>query len=129
MNRRNRTLAAIFAVVAILFAHLAVSAHACGTVMQTVASHAAANQSCCDAAHGSDGQVNDLSVCLDHCQRDLRVLSEGEHLPNLAPVGNGWLHGIEVSSVADTADVDVSKGVEPLPQATPLAILYGVLRI
>lgn len=129
MNRRNRILTAIFAIVAISFAQLAVSAHACGVVTQAIASSAVANHSCCDETHGSDSQVNDANACLDHCHNDLGFSSEGEQLPNLALVGNGSPRGIEVSWTADTSDMDVSIGIETLPLATSLAILYGVLRI
>lgn len=129
MKRRNRALAAICAIVAIAFAQLAVSAHACGTVTQTVASNAIAEHSCCDEAHGSDGQLNDANVCLDHCHNDPGFSSEGGHPPNSALVGNSPPRGIEVSDAADTTDLDVSNGFGPLPLATSLAILYGVLRI
>jgi hypothetical protein len=129
MNRRNRILTAIFAIVAISFAQLVVSAHACGVVTRAIASSAVANHSCCDETHGSDSQVNDANACLDHCHNDLGFSSEGEQLPNLALVGNGSPRGIEVSWAADTSDMDVSIGIERLPLATSLAILYGVLRI
>ena len=114
MKRRNRALAAICAIVAIAFAQLAVSAHACGTVTQTVASNAIAN---------------DANVCLDHCHNDPGFSSEGGHPPNSALVGNSPPRGIEVSDAADTTDLDVSNGFGLLPPATSLAILYGVLRI
>lgn len=129
MKRRNRALAAIFVVVAIVFAQLAVSAHACGTLTQAVASNAVASHSCCEEAHGSDGQVIDVNVCLDHCHRDLGLSSVGEQIPNLALVGNGLPCRIEVSDGADTTDLDVSNDLGLLPPATSLAILYGVLRI
>lgn len=129
MKRRNRALAAICAIVAIVFAQLAVSAHACGTVAQAVTSNAVANHSCCDKANGSDGRLNDVNVCLDHCHNDLGFSSEGGHLPNSTLVGNAPLRGIEVADATDTTGLDISTSLGPLPLATSLAILYGVLRI
>jgi hypothetical protein len=129
MNRRRPILAAILAVVAILFAQLAVSAHACGEVTRMAGVNLGTTHSCCDEIRDSNSPVSGNNVCFDHCHSDLGPSSAGEQLPNSALVGHGSSLRIEIPSAGDTTDMDASKGNVPLPLAASLAILYGVLRI
>jgi hypothetical protein len=63
MNRRIRATAALFAIVAMLFAPLAMALHACPSTMDMVASA----QAMAMAAADRDGAPMDMALCEQHC--------------------------------------------------------------
>jgi hypothetical protein len=79
MTRRRRTVAAFFAAFALLFAQLAVSAHACAFAGQGVVHHeAAAHPEGCPDADGN------ADLCSQHCQYSSASVDAAKPMPAIA---------------------------------------------
>ena len=119
MTRRLRFAAAIFALFGMLFAQLAVPAHACavdaGIVQAADDVHA-----CCDGASGGDGEA----LCQAHCQQGDQSLDK--------PSGAVAQLAAVAALAAPVAEPPASK--PPLPSlltratAPPAALLHCRLR-
>jgi hypothetical protein len=76
MTRRRRTVAALLAAFALVFAQVAAAAHACETKMQAgTARQVAAHPECCPRADTTD------NVCAQHCEYGSASVDGAKPLP------------------------------------------------
>jgi hypothetical protein len=73
MNRRIRATAALFAIVAMLFAPLAMALHACASAGDMVAAAEAVAMAAQAAADDSGGAPMDMALCEQHCNDGSKV--------------------------------------------------------
>jgi len=125
MYRRHRLLAAVLAVVALLFAQFAVSAHACRAPGEATPVTASATHDCCNEG---DAGAPDANLCLAHCQYG-KVSFDGGHAVMTAPPPEGPALRVDLAA-ADRAEAG-SRAAGLLPPASepPVAVRFGVRRI
>jgi hypothetical protein len=127
MNRRIRFVAALLAVFAIVFAQLAVSAHACDFVAQQQAKDVAPGHECCnDDDPGSNSAGG--NVCVEHCQYGKASFEGGPPAPDLVDATGPALR-VEIGDLAHSAGRRSAWLLVSPAASPPAAILFGVLRI
>lgn len=128
MTRRRRTVAASFAAFALVFAQLAVSAHAC--VLHEAPAGAevmAHHESCHEMAAREVAPAND-NVCVEHCLYGSASVDNVQ--PDLVAADlSGPVLRVELGEPFSPADGRSSWRLAPTAAPPPPAILFGVLRI
>jgi hypothetical protein len=127
MNRRQRIVAALLAVLALVFSQLAVSAHACEFAPRPQVAETAPGHECCnedDSGANSAGS----NVCVEHCQFGQASFDGGQPAPGLADVTGPALR-VDAGESTATDDRRPAWLLVPLAAPPPAAILFGVLRI
>lgn len=128
MTRRRRTFAASIAAVALAFAQLAVSAHACAlhepVAGPEVMTH---HESCHEMAAQEEAPVNG-NVCQEHCQYGSTSVENVQPDLPAADLAGSVLR-VELSEPGHTVDARFSRRLPPTAAPPPPAILFGVLRI
>ena len=128
MNRRHRLVASLFAVFVLLYAQLAVSAHACVVTAQSMAAEMTSAHDCCNEDGDADSNPLGGNLCVEHCNYGAASFSGGHCVPDVI----GQLGSALRVDSPDTALAANSRPAWLLatPAAPPpAAILFGVLRI
>lgn len=127
MSRRHRIAAAFFALFAIVFAQLAVSAHACTAQGQPEAAASVAGHECC-YEEADEGSSPADGLCFEHCQYGDTSLDGTQGTPGVA-LAPGPVWRVDGDPLAGPSG-EVGTALARLPAASPpAAILFGVLRI
>lgn len=127
MSRRHRIVAALLAALALVFAQLAVSAHACALASPPPAAEATADHACCN--EDVDGQDSGLdNVCVEHCQYGGASFDGGHAAPGIVDALGPVLR-LEHVDTARSADRGPSWLLAASAAPPPAALLFGVLRI
>ena len=128
MTRSRRIFAAVFAVLAIVFAQLAVAAHACEFPGQAKAEVVAPGHECCQEEAGDDGNTVPTGVCVQHCQYG-EASFDGAQPPAAIVDASGPVLRVDSPDPLDAASGAAGAAVAPPAAAPPATILFGVLRI
>jgi hypothetical protein len=128
MSRRHRIVAALFAAFALVFAQLAVSAHACEFFGQSTAAQAAPAHDCCAEDAGDGTNPAGGNVCAEHCQHAQASFDNGQPAPGLVETAGPALR-VDAGEAALSADRRPAWLLVPPAASPPAAILFGVLRI
>jgi hypothetical protein len=127
MTRRHRTVAAVFALLALVFAQFAVSAHSCPLHRKAGEALVMAHHEGCGGAMDQvDASGND-NICEGHCQYGSASVDNAQPDAAAVDVAGPPLRMdpvVTASGVARTAWRFVPAAARPPP-----AILFGVLRI
>lgn len=127
MCRSRRILAALFAAFALVFAQLAVSAHACDFASHAMATDVAPGHECCnedDAGSQSAGS----NLCVEHCLYGHASFDGGQPAPGLVDATGPALR-VDAGDAATVADGRPAWLLVSPAASPPAAILFGVLRI
>ena len=127
MSRSRRIVAALLAVFALIFAQLAVSAHACDFAARQAAAETAPGHECCnedDAGTNSAGG----NLCVEHCQYGQASFDGGQPAPGLVDATGPALRVDAGDSMPAASGRPAWLLVSPAA-SPPAAILFGVLRI
>jgi hypothetical protein len=128
MTRRRRSVAAFFAAFALVFAQLAVSAHACvlheASPRPEVMTH---HEGCAGAMEADEAEVNG-NVCAGHCQYG-NASVDNAPLDAMAADPAGPVLRVERVDPALAGHFAPSWRLAPAAAPPPPAILFGVLRI
>jgi hypothetical protein len=127
MNRSQRIVAALLAAFALVFAQLAVSAHACDFAGQTKAAEMAPNHECCND-DGSGTNANRDNLCVEHCQYGQASFDGGQPAPGFVDATGPALR-VDAGDSAPAAVRRPAWLLVPPAASPPAAILFGVLRI
>jgi hypothetical protein len=128
MNRRHRIVAALLAALALVFAQLAVSAHACEWNGEARAVQAAPEHECCNEDTDGDGSSVRDSLCVEHCNYGDASLDAGQFPAGIADAP-GPVPCVTYPEPAPESDGPLARRLAS-PAASPHAtILFGVLRI
>lgn len=128
MTRRHRILAALFAVLAIVFAQITVAAHACEVVSPAKAAVVAPGHECCNEDVGDDGDSMPSGACVLHCHYGEASFDAGQPLAAIADASGPALRVDSPDPLLTAAEAAGCSAV-PLAAAPPATILFGVLRI
>jgi len=128
MTRRRRILAALFAVLAIVFAQITVAAHACDVVSPAKAAVVAPGHECCNEDIGDDGNSVPSGACVLHCHYGEASFDAGQPLAAIAETSGPALRVDSPDSLLVAAEAAGGVMV-PSAAAPPASILFGVLRI
>jgi hypothetical protein len=129
MTRRSRSVAATLAALALAFAQVAASAHACALHAEPARAEVMAHHESCHEAAAADETPANGNICQEHCLYGSASLDNGQ--PDLAPApAAGPVLRVELADPADaSADPRPSWRLAPPAAPPPPAILFGVLRI
>jgi hypothetical protein len=127
MTRRPRPLAALLAVFALLFAQLAVSAHACEPRESPVRGEVTADQEACHEMAPADQAPATDNVCFEHCQYGDASVDNSPPAPAAVDSSGPVLRLAQVVPAA--ASLRPAWRLAPAAAPPPPAILFGVLRI
>jgi hypothetical protein len=123
---RRRPFAALVAMIALVFAQLLVSAHACDFPSAAPAGEVAAHpEGCPGAPHGGLPADN---LCEQHCQYGHASVDNSPSAPAATNV-LGPVLKLALAPAASAAATPLSWREIPALAAPPPAILFGVLRI
>jgi hypothetical protein len=126
MTRRRRTIFASLAALALLFAQVVVSAHACPAFGHPAAAKAAAHHEGCHESAPPDG--TNKNACEQHCQYGHASFDNAQPAP--AAVGaTGPALIVDLPACASSSDARPSWRLAPSAAPPPASILFGVLRI
>jgi hypothetical protein len=127
MTRRPRSLAAVLAAFALVFAQLAVSAHACelrgSPVRSEVTTH---HEGCHEMAPADQAPATD-NVCFEHCQYGDASVDNSPPTPAAVDSAGPVFRLAPVTQAP--ADLRPAWRLAPAAAPPPPAILFGVLRI
>jgi len=126
MTRLHRRLAASLAALALVFAQLAVSAHACEVTGQPGKRSADAKPVTCHEVSPAEGTGENL--CEQHCQYGDASVESNAPAPVAMHVAGPALR-LEPAGTLPTEAISPSRADVPPIAAPPPAILFGVLRI
>ncbi len=126
MTRLRRRLSASFAALALAFAQLAVSAHACEVTGQPGKQPAVANSVACHEVAPAEGASENL--CERHCQYGDASVESNAPAPVAMHVAGPALW-LEPAGTLPAEAIPPSRADLPPIAAPPPAILFGVLRI
>ena len=126
MTRLHRRLAASLAALALVFAQLAVSAHACDVTGQPGKQPAAAKPVTCHEVSPAEGAGENL--CEQHCQYGDASVESNAPAPLAMHVAGPALR-LEPAGTLPAEAISPSRADVPPIAAPPPAILFGVLRI
>ena len=126
MNRRIRATAALFAIVAMLFAPLAMALHACPSAGDMVASAQAMAMA---AADDPDGAPMDMALCEQHCNDGSKVSFDLAKPP--APMAMPVVPALRVDALQPVAlrQPAPDSPFAPATGPAPPLIRFTVLRI
>jgi hypothetical protein len=128
MNRRHRIVAALLAALALVFAQLAVSAHACEWNGKAEAVQAAPEHECCNEDADGDGSSARDGLCVEHCNYGDASFDGGQFPAGIADAPSLGLC-VTYAEPAPATDGPLARRLAS-PAASPHAtILFGVLRI
>jgi hypothetical protein len=128
MNRRQRVVASLLAMIALLFAQAVISAHACAFPGQRPAVEFAYAHECCNEDGGTAGEAVVDVVCVEHCQYGKATFDGGQPASGIVTSPGAALR-VEVPDVAGSAELR-HEWFQAVPAPSPpAAILFGVLRI
>lgn len=128
MTRSRRIFAAVFAVLAIVFAQLAVAAHACEFPGQAKAEVVAPGHECCNEEAGDGGNSGPSGVCVQHCHYG-EASFDGAQPPVAIVDAAGPILRIDGPGPLESASGASGAALAPIAAAPPATILFGVLRI
>jgi hypothetical protein len=128
MTRRHRTLAALLAAVALLYAQLAVSAHACIAHERAAAEVMVSHHEGCDGAMDSDESPVTGNVCAGHCQYGDASFDNSSPAPAVVD-SSGPVLRVEPVATGAGSHAPPAWHLEPAKSPPPPALLFGVLRI
>lgn len=127
MTRRPRSLAALLAAFALVFAQLAVSAHACEARESTAPGEVTAHQEGCHEMAPADQAPASGNVCFEHCQYGDASVDNSQPAPAAVDSAGPVLRIARVAHAS--ADHRPAWRLAPAAAPPPPAILFGVLRI
>lgn len=128
MTRRHRIVAALFAALALVFAQLAVAAHACEWNGAAKAVQAAPEHECCNEdADGDGGSVRD-GLCVEHCNYGDASFDGGQFPAGIADAPGLDLR-VTYPEPAPASDGPLARRFASPATSPPATILFGVLRI
>ncbi len=128
MTRRHRVFAALFAVLAIVFAQITVAAHACEVVSPAKAAVVAPGHECCNEDVGDDGNSVPSGACVLHCHYGEASFDAGQPLAAIAE-NSGPVMRVDSPDFRPVAAEAASGAMVPSAAAPPASILFGVRRI
>ncbi|NJD86746.1 MAG: hypothetical protein FIB05_01860 [Betaproteobacteria bacterium] len=128
MTRRRRIFAALFAVLAIVFAQLSVAAHACDVVAPAKAQAVVPGHECCNEEVGDDGNSVPSGVCVLHCHYG-EASFDGAQPPTAIVDASGPVLRVDSPDPLDAASDPAGAALAPPAAAPPATIFFGVLRI
>lgn len=128
MIRSRRPFAALLAIVALVFAQMAVSAHACGLGGDPAGEVVAAHHVQCGGMGDVDEAPANGNVCAEHCNYGHASVDSSPPLPAAIGVAGPSLR-IDLLAAASSADTRPAWRSAPAAAPPPPAILFGVLRI
>ena len=128
MTRFSRNFASVLAILALVFAQLAASAHACALHQERVPAEVTAHHAQCGESGAQEQAPSDSNVCSAHCQYGHASHDAGA--PDLPPAALAGAF-LRVEPVAPKRPPASRAGSRLVPQAAapPPSILFGVLRI
>ena len=128
MSRRHRFVASLLAAFALVFAQLAVSAHACIVANTVLVVDAATIHECCneDDESGDNSAVD--SLCVEHCNYGEASFDGGQSAPGTVALSGPALR-VDSLERALSADHRPTWFIAAPAAPPPAAILFGVLRI
>ncbi len=128
MTRRPRPLASLLAVFALVFAQLAVSAHACEPRESPARGEVIAHHEACHEMAPEDREPASGNVCFEHCQYGQASFDNTPTAPAAIDMAGPSLR-IDLLAPASSADSRPDWRFAPATAPPPPAILFGVLRI
>lgn len=128
MTRNRRPFAALLAVVAFVFAQMAVSAHACTVFGEPAHDEVAARHQQCGGMVEADEAPVNVNVCAGHCQYGHASFDNSPLAPAAVDAAGPSLR-IDLVATASSADSRPAWRFAPATAPPPPAILFGVLRI
>lgn len=127
MTRRPRALAALLAVFALVFAQLAVSAHACEQRESPAPGEVTTHQEGCHEMAPADQAPATDNICFEHCQYGDASVDNSPPAPAAVDSAGPVLRIVQVAHAS--ADLRPAWRLAPAAAPPPPAILFGVLRI
>ncbi len=128
MTRRHRSVAAVLAAFALVFAQFAVSAHACVPHGKPVETEVMAHHAQCGGVMATDEDTANANVCDGHCQYGTASVDNGQPAPAAVDSAGPALR-VELGEAVASADARPAWRYAPPAAPPPPAILFGVLRI
>ncbi len=128
MIRSRRPFAALLAIVAIVFAQMSVSAHACTAPGEPAGDEVAAPHTQCGGMGEADEASVNVNVCAGHCQYGHATFDNTPPTPAAIDTAGPSLR-IDLPAPASSADSRPAWRFAPAAAPPPPAILFGVLRI
>lgn len=128
MTRSHRPFAALLAIVAIVFAQMSVSAHACTAPVEPAQDEVAIHHTQCGGIGEADEAPVNANVCAGHCQYGQASFDNAPPAPAAIDTAGPSLR-IELLAPASSADSRPARRFAPAAAPPPPAILFGVLRI
>jgi len=128
MTRTRRPFAALLAVVAIVYAQMSVSAHACTVSGELAQDEVAAHHVQCGGMGEADEAPVNANVCAEHCQYGHASFDNTPPAPSAIDTAGPSLR-IDLPAPASSADSRPAWRFAPAAAPPPPAILFGVLRI
>ncbi len=128
MNRRTRTASAFLVAFALVFAQLAVSAHACVPHEMAGKAEAMVHPEGCPGMAGQDEAPAGESVCAAHCQYGAVSVDNVQPVPAAIDVAGPALR-LELATAIAGSTAIASWRLAPTAAPPPPALLFGVLRI
>lgn len=125
---RSRPLAAVIAAFALVFAQMAVSAHACTVHEEAAQAEVMAHHVQCGESDDADGAPENGNVCAGHCQYGDASFGHSPGAPAAIDSAGPSLR-IDLPAPASSADSRPAWRLAPAATPPPPAILFGVLRI
>jgi hypothetical protein len=127
MVRRSRSFAAFLAAFALVFAQLAVSAHACELRESPAPSEVTTHHEGCHEMAPADEVPATDNVCFEHCQYGDASVDNSPPVPAAVDSAGPALRIVQVARAS--ADLRPAWRLAPAAAPPPPAILFGVLRI
>lgn len=127
MTRRPRPLAALLALFALVFAQLAVSAHACEFLASPAQGEVIAHHEGCHEMVPADQAPATDNVCFEHCQYGDASVDSSPPVPAAVDSSGPVFRIVPVAHAS--ADLRPAWRLAPAAAPPPPAILFGVLRI
>ena len=128
MTRTRRPFAALLAVVAIVYAQMSVSAHACTVSGELAQDEVAAHHVQCGGTGETDEAPVNANVCAEHCLYGHASFDNTPSAPAAIDTAGPSLR-IDLLAPASSADSRPDWRFAPAAAPPPPAILFGVLRI
>jgi hypothetical protein len=126
MTRRRRSFAALFAMIALLFAQLLVSAHACDMPRRAHPGEVAVHMEGCAGAMQDGGPCDNL--CEQHCLYGHASVEGNPPVP-MAMISPGPAFRVDLPEASPAAIPVLSRRLVSVVAAPSATILFGVLRI
>lgn len=128
MSRRHRLVASLLAAFALVFAQLAVSAHACLVASPMLVADAASAHGCCNEEREAGGRSAVDNLCVEHCNYGAASVDGGQPAPATVALSGSPLR-VDSLERALAADHRPAWFIAAPAAPPPAAILFGVLRI